>query len=195
MITVLAIAGWAVAAAGGVIALHAHRRLAVWAESIARASHELRGPLTAARLGLSPRPGPLPSESRLAAIDAELCRACVALDDLDEPGRPAPRLRTLERIGIEAFLGCCVEAWQGSAESAGVTLTLALAGPGASVWGDRARLAQAVGNLISNAIEHGGGAVEVRGCVRRGLVRVEVSDRGPGLPAPVAQRCGRARAR
>ena len=38
-------------------------------------------------------------------------------------------------------------------------------GPPVSVWGDRLRLAQALGNLIANAIEHGGGAVEVLGVV------------------------------
>jgi signal transduction histidine kinase len=53
------------------------------------------------------------------------------------------------------------------------------------VWGDRLRLAQATGNLISNAIEHGGGVVEVRGRGGPDRVRVEVIDAGSGLPAPV----------
>jgi signal transduction histidine kinase len=56
-----------------------------------------------------------------------------------------------------------------------------------AVWGDRLRLAQALGNLIANAVEHGHGAVEVRGAVRHGHARIMVSDRGPGLPAPVAE--------
>ena len=59
-------------------------------------------------------------------------------------------------------------------------------GPPACVIGDRVRLAQATGNLIANAIEHGGGTVEVRGRADAGVVRVEVTDRGQGLPAPVA---------
>jgi signal transduction histidine kinase len=61
------------------------------------------------------------------------------------------------------------------------------------VWGERLRLAQAAGNLIANAIEHGGGEhgggeISVRGSLasERGCVRIEVVDAGPGLPAPVA---------
>jgi two-component system sensor histidine kinase QseC len=56
------------------------------------------------------------------------------------------------------------------------------------VWGDRLRLAQATGNLIANAIEHGGGTVLVHGCCAQpGRARIEVIDTGPGLPAPVAE--------
>jgi signal transduction histidine kinase len=55
------------------------------------------------------------------------------------------------------------------------------------VWGDRVRLAQAIGNLIANALEHGGGPVEVLGSSGGGQVRIEVTDSGPGLPAPVAE--------
>jgi signal transduction histidine kinase len=55
------------------------------------------------------------------------------------------------------------------------------------VWGDRLRLAQATGNLIANAIEHGGGVVEVLGRADVGRARIEVTDTGPGLPAPVAE--------
>jgi signal transduction histidine kinase len=57
---------------------------------------------------------------------------------------------------------------------------------GGTVWGDRLRLAQALGNLIANAIEHGGGEVRVTIGTRAETVRIEVCDDGPGLPAPVA---------
>jgi signal transduction histidine kinase len=53
--------------------------------------------------------------------------------------------------------------------------------------GDRYRLAQATGNLIANAIEHGGGEVEVLGRLDGAHVRVEVTDHGPGLPAAVSE--------
>jgi signal transduction histidine kinase len=59
--------------------------------------------------------------------------------------------------------------------------------PGALlVDGDRLRLAQACGNLVANAIEHGGGEVRVHARALGSAVRVEVTDAGPGLPAPVS---------
>src|SRR4051812_11346667 len=71
--------GWCTAALLGALHFRARRRLVL----VARASHELRGPLCAARLGL----GTLASEpGRIAAIDLELARAGRALDDL----APAP---------------------------------------------------------------------------------------------------------
>jgi signal transduction histidine kinase len=61
------------------------------------------------------------------------------------------------------------------------------------VRGDRVRLAQAVGNLLANALEHGAGTVEVGARSASGRVRIEVSDEGDGLPAPVAELTSRAR--
>ena len=72
-----------------------------------------------------------------------------------------------------------VEAWQGVAQASGVALELEWAGAGAATWGDRPRLAQATGNLIANAIEHGGGVVRVHASVCRPVVRIAVSDDGP----------------
>jgi signal transduction histidine kinase len=61
------------------------------------------------------------------------------------------------------------------------------------VRGDRTRLAQACGNLLANAVEHGGGAIELRARAVGRRVRIEVADHGPGLPAPVARLAARAR--
>ena len=60
--------------------------------------------------------------------------------------------------------------------------------------GDRTRLTQACGNLLANAIEHAGGRIELRARAVGGRVRIEVTDDGPGLPAPVAQLAARRRA-
>jgi signal transduction histidine kinase len=53
------------------------------------------------------------------------------------------------------------------------------------IRGDRVRLAQAIGNLVANALEHGAGAVALSARPSAGRVRIEVADEGPGLPAPV----------
>jgi signal transduction histidine kinase len=54
-----------------------------------------------------------------------------------------------------------------------------------AVVADAGRLAQATGNLLANALEHGRGDVEVSVCVRHGRARVEVSDHGGGLREPL----------
>ena len=65
---------------------------------------------------------------------------------------------------------------------------------GALVNGDRLRLAQAVSNLVANALEHGPGRVELTArIVGRSHVRIEVIDEGPGLPASLAELTRRAR--
>jgi signal transduction histidine kinase len=191
--TVGELAGWIAAGVALALALLARRALVQRTAAVARACHELRGPLTAARLGLSPPSGGELSRGRLRAIDAELGRAALALEDLAEVRRGGPRLRHLARVNVRSLVGDSVEAWRASAESAGAVLGGPPAGPAAAVWGDRRRLAQAVGNLLANAIEHGGRVVEVRVGQRGGLVRVEVSDDGRGLPAPVADLSRRGR--
>jgi signal transduction histidine kinase len=167
--------------------------LAGHSRALARACHELRGPLTAARLGLElgSRIGQLPAP-RLRAIDGELERAALALEDLCElwrrgrPGRRRPRGAGREPVELGRLLGDCVEAWRPAATVRGAELRLVAEGE-ARVLAERLRLAQAAGNLIANAIEHGGGTVEVRLRSERGRVRVEVVDGGAGLPAPLAE--------
>jgi signal transduction histidine kinase len=201
----LAVSGWVAAGLAGAVVVAVQRAVGARREAVARASHELRGPLAAARLGLALGfgSGEL-SPGRLRAIDAELGRAALALDDLTDPDGGPGRLRDLGRLDLRAVATDSVEAWQGAASAAGVALELEWDGVGAVVWGDRLRLAQAIGNLVANAIEHGEGTVRVRGTVRRRVAgaatgpisataRIAISDEGPGLPAAVPDLCHRPR--
>lgn len=194
MSAAVSLGGWVTAGLVGLIVVSVYRSSGDRMEAVARACHELRGPLTAARLGLSlgVRIGEL-SPGRLRAIDTELGRATLALDDLADLRGGGPRLRELDRVDVTSLVAESVEAWQGSAAAARVRLRVTPGDAGAAVWGDRLRLAQATGNLIANAIEHGGGVVNVHGSVRSGVVRIVVSDHGPGLPAPVDELCRRTR--
>jgi signal transduction histidine kinase len=186
--TAVSVAGWAAAGLVGAVAVSVRRAYGDRMEAVARACHELRGPLAAARLGLAAPTGQeLPSPGRLRAIDTELGRAALALDDLSGAGGGGQNLWRLDRVDVGELVADSVEAWQASASAAGSAVRVGGSGEEATVWGDRLRLAQAIGNLIANAIEHGRPPVGVDVTLRGGLVRVTVSDEGPGLPAPVAE--------
>jgi signal transduction histidine kinase len=180
------LASWIVAGVAGALAVAIWHDRRVLREAVARGCHELRGPLTAARLGLElgTRTGQL-SPHRLRAIDLELGRATIALDDLSRPR--SVRLWMPGVVDIEAVVRDSVEAWRAAAAVCGSTLSVSWSGGPARVLGDRFLIAQATGNLIANAIEHGGGEVSVSGRVERERVRIEVCDAGAGLPAPVAE--------
>jgi signal transduction histidine kinase len=188
------IVGWLVAIAGACAAIAARHRTASLAEAVARACHELRGPLAAARLGLELplRRGQL-ADPRLRAIELELGRATLALEDLSQAcDAAATRRRSVtairwEPVDVAQLLGDLVQAWEEPAKARGVEMALASAGSTPVVHGERLRLAQAVGNLIANAVEHGGGVVAVSWHAAPATVRIEVADRGDGLPAPVAE--------
>jgi signal transduction histidine kinase len=171
--------------------LQLHRRR----ELVARACHELRGPLTAAHLALhgSVRNGDAPP-ARLAAVDRELDRAAVALEDLAAArnGRRAPDRD--EPVDVGDLLAYQALTWRMVAGVFGCRLELVDSGAGAMVRGDRVRLTQAVGNLVANAFEHGDGRVRLQAREQGDRVRIEVADDGPGLPAPVGQLTRRPRA-
>jgi heavy metal sensor kinase len=48
--------------------------------------------------------------------------------------------------------------------------------------GDQVRLEQALGNLVDNALRHGGAPVRLSATVRNGAVELHVVDEGPGFP-------------
>jgi len=77
------------------------------------------------------------------------------------------------------------EMYEPLAEEAGAALRYDKPGEPMLLFGHRQLLAQAVSNLIENAIRYGAGGGEIRVGVKRddSHVRVEVSDRGPGIPS------------
>jgi signal transduction histidine kinase len=166
------------------------------------AAHELRAPITVIALALeaeATRPGTVAVHHR--AIELELERARLALDDLHHGmcvrGLSAEKARSRAVFGHVdpvALLAECVDAALPLAAAAGSELSWAWEGTRGALWGDRARLRQALANLIANGLEHGGGPVRVIGRAAEGRVRIEVRDAGCGLPAPVTVLSARARA-
>lgn len=162
---------------------------------VAQASHELRGPLQAARLGLHGL-AEAGEAGRLAAIDLELRRAALAVEDLSAAANGRRAAGAVDEVELGALLAEAAGAWRVLAARRGVALLLEPAAGPVVVRAERLRLAQAFSNLVVNAIEHGGGEVRVRArAAAGGGARVEVTDGGPGLPAPLAELVAAARGR
>ena len=88
-------------------------------------------------------------------------------------------------VDLSAVAAAAVEFYQPAAELRGSSLTLASSGP-APMRGDPVLLAQALGNLIDNALkytpEDGAIVVEVRTAAFESTVEIIVADSGPGIP-------------
>ena len=174
--TALAVSGWVAAVALAAVLLLLRSRL----ELVARAEHELRGPLTVMSLCLEA----MRREAGKDAADSlrtHLDRAMGGLDDLAaaRTGRRSPT--ESERVELDGFVRHVVGAWQPVAARAGRRVQVEWEAGATTVHADRRRLAQTLGNLLANAVEHGEGSVRVLGRARRDRVEVEVADRGPGF--------------
>jgi len=175
-------AGWGAAVGAATVAAAARRQFALQALLVARACHEVRGPLAAAALGLH---GARPE------IAAEIARAGHALDDLQDAGRGRSPALQAGWVDVVSLARDALLATRAFAARHDAKVSLAADTPGATwVRGDRDRLTQACLNLLRNAAEHGGGRVLLS--VRRGAGRVSlvVEDCGPGLPAPLHRLTG-----
>jgi CheY-like chemotaxis protein len=89
-----------------------------------------------------------------------------------------------EPMPLDALLNESVRLNQGYADRFRANLALHGAVPGVVVRADRKRLMQVMTNLLSNAAKFSppNTAVDVDVSLRENAVRVEVSDRGPGIP-------------
>src|SRR4051812_4142988 len=128
-----------VAVAAGAAAAAARR-----AELAARAAHELRGPLTAASLALH--------AGAADAVEAQLERVAVAVEDLERAARGRRPARRREAVDVAALLVAQAAAHRASAAHAGRTLRVLPAAPDVDATGDARLLRQAIGNLVANAL-------------------------------------------
>jgi len=191
----VALLGWIVAMAAVAVAAASWRELGRRSEQVVRALHEVRRPLTAARLGLHGLgAGDKTVERRAMVVDRELRRLAFMLEDLDAARAGREVREEAEAIDLGELLTEAAVAWSPVARAFGAEVEVDAPDAVAMLRGNRMRLTQACGNLLANAIEHAGGHIELRGRTFGERVRIEVVDQGPGLPAPVAQLTRAARA-
>jgi two-component system heavy metal sensor histidine kinase CusS len=95
---------------------------------------------------------------------------------------PLSHLRR-ERVDVAELLGGVREYYEASAADAGISITFAAAEPVIAEL-DRTLVQRAVGNLVSNAVEHTppGGSVLLATNAEDDAIRIEVSDTGIGIP-------------
>ena len=157
----------------------------------ADASHELRTPLTVVDAGLQVlKRHPDQTISRnaqlLDSISAETRRMTRLVEDLltlarVDSGQAQLRLQPTDVSQLVVSTG---EDLQALAAGVGGSLDVR-SEPGIEAQVDRDRLRQVLVILIDNALRHGepGGTVEVRFDRAGNDLRLEVADRGPGIPA------------
>ena len=109
------LSSWALTLAFVAFYLRAHRRLVL----VARATHELRGPLFAMQLGLHGLGG---EPARLAAIELELARAGRALDDLTAAPSGARARTNRELVDLTELVDTYAPAWRTLASGYGAEL-------------------------------------------------------------------------
>ena len=138
-----------------------------------RALHELRRPLQAlVLLEEEFGPGaPPPVAGRRGLLEL----VAGALRDLDGAVNGVGQARPPERFSCREVVLGCLERWRPVATRHGGFRVYWDAGL-AAVEGDPARLAQAIDNLIANALEHGVPPVVVTGARVVGRVRITIAN-------------------
>lgn len=149
-------------------------------------SHQLRSRLTALQLRLDELTGhPDPTARREAAAALEQAeRLSAVLDELLEAARAA-RAAGAEPVDLSAGLTAVAEEWRPAIRAAGRTVKLRVP-EGLLARVTPARLREAVGALLDNALRHGGGTITLAARLGEGTVVVSVSDSGPGVPEDLA---------
>jgi signal transduction histidine kinase len=137
-----------------------------------RALHELRRPLQVLVLASGPRP----VAATAPGDPVEL--AAAALDRLDREINGDPAAPAWGSVDCRTLLESAVGRWQARARISDCSLALRWNAGGATVNGDRFALAQALDNLIVNAIEHGGPSIVVAARLHRARLRIAVIDSG-----------------
>jgi signal transduction histidine kinase len=176
MIEIAAIAtGWPLAATMAAVAAAQGLRAGRRRSALNEALHELRRPLQAIALA-----GGEPARSAASppVLESSVRLASAALERLDREVNGGGLQRPREPVELRPLVEAAVRRWQARARLGGGTLQLRWRAGRALTIGDRVDLAQALDNLLVNAIEHGGPEIAVDARPHKGRVRIVVADSG-----------------
>ncbi|MGN6203104.1 MAG: hypothetical protein ACTHNY_11960, partial [Solirubrobacterales bacterium] len=134
------------ALAGGITNLREGRRRAALNEAM----HELRRPLQVLSLSL---PADLPPT---APAESSLQLATAALERLDREVNGGSLEEAVSEVSISDLIDAAGRRWSTAVTLSGGTFRVRHNDDSMFVTADRFRLAQALDNLLSNAVEHGG---------------------------------------
>jgi signal transduction histidine kinase len=151
---------------------------------VANASHELRTPLASMALELELALRRERTNEQLAdsirSARVEVARLTTLAEDLLLLSTAEDDHLVVTRVEVTALLEEVAARFGDVASSHGRSIMVTDA-PGLSLLGDPGTLERAVANLVSNALEHAQGDVELTAESEPGAVVVHVRDRGAGL--------------
>jgi PAS domain S-box-containing protein len=159
---------------------------------VATVSHELRTPLTSIKGSLalltSERLGALPEKAKsmmgIAYSNSErLARLINDILDIDKINAGQMSF-AIQPIEVLPLLREAARANSGYADQFGVRIKVMPVPMGTAIMADPDRIAQALTNLISNAVKYSpkDSAVVLSARRMNGTVRICVTDKGPGIP-------------
>jgi two-component system, OmpR family, sensor histidine kinase TctE len=175
----LGAAGWALGLGLTILVAGERLREARRREALNRALHELRRPLQSLVLCSAAEGEPGSHAIRVALA---------ALGDLDAEINGGRRPFEPRPVVCRALVQPAVERWRGIAAASDRSLVLRWRAGSAVVMADPERLAQALDNLIHNAIRHGGLRVQVEARAFAAGVRISIADSGAPRPGGSAGR-------
>jgi two-component system phosphate regulon sensor histidine kinase PhoR len=160
-------------------------------EFLSAVSHELRTPLTSIRLFIDTRreervQDPVERQRCLTVINQELTRLDGMVGKLIELSKIESRHAAFERraVAVADVVNDALAAFETVRFGSDVTLNVTIE-PGLSVSGDRGALAQALGNLLSNAWKYTPAEqkrIAVDASADAEHVIIAVTDNGAGVP-------------
>ena len=155
-----------------------------WLSDIA---HELRTPLTSLMGEVEALQDGIrkPDERTLGNLHQGITRLKRLVEDLYDLTRSEIGMLSLitDELDLSDLVAGEVESYTQEAANAGLSLTMEPPATPAPIWGDRQRLQQLLGNLLTNSIRYtdGGGKINVSVSRQGSSVVLDIHDTAPGV--------------